>query len=186
MDRKEHILDSAETLVRTRGFDGFSYADIEKDVGIRKASIHHHYSNKAALSLALVQRYSSRFMDTLTSIRLENTKASDQLSSYLDAYFDALSGGSTTCLCVALSAGRDSLSPPVLKELNQFNNDSIDWLEHLFILANKDGSIINVVDPRMEATATLALAEGAQLIARAAKDTTRFKAAVAGLRARAR
>ncbi|MEO9863924.1 TetR/AcrR family transcriptional regulator, partial [Yoonia sp.] len=56
-DTKTALLDSAERAARTRGFDGFSYADLAQDVGIRKASIHHHFPTKAALSAALMERY---------------------------------------------------------------------------------------------------------------------------------
>jgi len=56
-DIKTALLDSAERAARRRGFDGFSYADLAKDMGIRKASIHHHFPTKAALSVALMKRY---------------------------------------------------------------------------------------------------------------------------------
>ena len=36
MDTKTALLDSAETIARQRGFDGFSYADLATAVGIRK------------------------------------------------------------------------------------------------------------------------------------------------------
>ncbi len=185
MDRKEEILDSAEALVRARGFDGFSYADIERDVGIRKASVHHHFASKAELGLALIRRYRARFAETLDGLRTDAQTAAGELSAYLDVYRHAMAGGKTVCLCVALSSDRDSLSDQVLRELNRFHDESIVWLEALFQRARDDGSIANVSDPRSEATASLALVEGAQLIARAAENTARFEAAVAGLRARA-
>ncbi len=112
--------------------------------------------------------------------------AAGQLMDYLDAYRSALSGGDMVCLCVALSAARDSLSEPVLKELNAFHDASIEWLEQVFALAKDDKSVAHVGDPRTEATACLALVEGAMLLARAAHNTMRFEAAVAGVRARVR
>ncbi len=38
MDTRSALLDSAERAARQRGFDAFSYADLARDVGIRKAS----------------------------------------------------------------------------------------------------------------------------------------------------
>ena len=186
MDRKQAILDSAEMLARSRGYDGFSYADIEKEVGIRKASIHHHFPSKSDLALALARRYHARFVETLNGIARKEGTAAGRLLAYLDAYRNVLSGGDAVCLCVAFSAGRDSLSPAALKEVNGFHDDSIAWLEDVFRLGAQDGSIRDGAAPKTEATACLALVEGAQLIARAAQDTARFEAAVAGLRARAR
>ncbi len=186
MDRKADILDSAERLVRRRGYDAFSYADIEKEVGIRKASIHHHYARKADLALAVIERYAGRFDASLDSIAERERSAAAQLMGYLDAYRSALSGGDMLCLCVALSASRDSLSEPVLKELNAFHDASIKWLEQVFARALDDGSLADVGDPRTEATGCLALVEGAMLLARVAQNTMRFEAAVAGVRARVR
>ena len=37
------ILDAAQRMVQTRGYNGFSYADISDEVGLRKASIHHYF-----------------------------------------------------------------------------------------------------------------------------------------------
>jgi AcrR family transcriptional regulator len=56
------VLHSAEALVQTRSFNAFCYADIARAVGIRKASLHHHFAAKAALGVALVARYCSAFL----------------------------------------------------------------------------------------------------------------------------
>lgn len=186
MDRKADILNSAERLARSRGFDGFSYADIEKDVGIRKASIHHHFPSKQDLALSLIQRYRENFADALQQIAAREDRAASRLTNYLDTYRHALSDGQTVCLCVAFSAGRDSLSTEVLAELNDYHADNIHWLKAVFHLGKEDGSISAITHPKDEATACLALVEGAHLIARAAEDTDRFEAALAGLRARTR
>ena len=49
------ILDVAERLVQLRGYNAFSYADVAKAVGIRKASLHYHFATKGDLGLALVE-----------------------------------------------------------------------------------------------------------------------------------
>ena len=49
------ILDVAEYLMQTRGYNGFSYADVAGEIGITKASLHHHFSTKAALGAAVLK-----------------------------------------------------------------------------------------------------------------------------------
>lgn len=184
MDTRIALLDSAERAARQRGFDAFSYADLAKEVGIRKASIHYHFPMKADLAFSLIERYATRFVETLATIETSHALAAAKLRAYAQLYREALAGGEQVCLCVALSAGRESLSEPVLSELNQFHADSVAWLEHVFEAARKDGTVIGVIDPAAEAAATLALMEGAQLIARAAKDITLFDQAVAAFLSR--
>ena len=62
------LLDLAETLIRKRGYDGFSYADIASDAGIRKASIHYHFPTKPDLGLAVLDRYKERLIRRLGDI----------------------------------------------------------------------------------------------------------------------
>ena len=62
------ILAVAERLAQTRGFDGFSYADIAADLAITKASLHYHFATKAELGRALIARYADRFAEGLAEI----------------------------------------------------------------------------------------------------------------------
>jgi TetR/AcrR family transcriptional repressor of nem operon len=51
------ILDVAEQLAQTRGYNGFSYADVAAHLGVTKASLHYHFPPKAELGCALISRY---------------------------------------------------------------------------------------------------------------------------------
>ena len=64
-DTASRILDVAERLVQTRGFNGFSYADIAAELKISKPSLHYHFPSKAALGEALIGRYAARFTEAL-------------------------------------------------------------------------------------------------------------------------
>lgn len=184
MDTRTALLDSAERAARQRGYDGFSYADLARDVGIRKASIHHHFPTKADLALDLIERYATAFADALADIKDTSSNAAEQLRAYHALYRQALADGTQVCLCVAFSTGRDRLSAPVLAELNQFHASSIAWLTDTFAAAKADRSVDAVGDPDAEARATLALMEGAQLLARSAVDIKQFELATAAFRAR--
>jgi len=168
MDTRTELLKCAENVARRRGYDGFSYADLAKEVGIRKASIHYHFPAKADLAVAMIERYASSFSDALAVIDETSDIASDRLEAYVQSYRKALSGGAKLCLCVAFSVSRDSLSKEALQELDDFHSMSHEWLMNTFQLAKKDNSVSNVGDPKDEAAALLAMVEGAQLVARAA------------------
>ena len=42
VDTAVRILDAAEQLVRERGFNGFSYANVAAELGLTSASVHYH------------------------------------------------------------------------------------------------------------------------------------------------
>ena len=178
------LLDAAELCARTRGFDGFSYADLAEAVGIRKASIHHHFPTKTDLAIALVERYCARIYKRQGEISARAVTAGVMLRDYLAMGRAALGDGDRLCLCVALCVGGEGLSEAVLAQLNEYHQRTADWLEGVFKLAKKDGSVRDVEKPRAEAAACLAQLEGALLIARGARDPELFDSAVQSLRAR--
>lgn len=185
-DTKTNLLDSAEQAARTRGFDGFSYADLAADVGITKASIHHHFSNKATLAVALMQRYYSDLETACAEIDQDHTTGAARLEALVSRYRGALDGGQSLCLCVSFSTSTQSLSAETIAEMNRFRSMMIDWLAKTFAQGKNDATIKDVVDPMAEAAAALPLLEGAQLAARVAQNTQRFDAAMHVLSTRLR
>ncbi|MEM9385236.1 MAG: TetR/AcrR family transcriptional regulator [Pseudomonadota bacterium] len=187
MDTKTQLLDAAERAARERGYDGFSYADLAASVGIKKASIHYHFPTKADLAMALVTRYrdaNRAFRDQVDSAALVPT---EKLSRFVAHYRDALGEGDMLCLCVSLALSPDRLSEQVREALNAFHAESIDWLQSVITDATKVGALAHAGDAREEASALLALVEGAQLHGRASgrvgdfdRATTRFIARLRG------
>ena len=62
------ILDAAQQLAQTRGYNAFSYRDLAERVGIRTASIHYHLPTKGDLGVALVARYGAFVADALAAL----------------------------------------------------------------------------------------------------------------------
>ena len=57
---KRTILNLAEALLQDRGFNGFSYANIASELGVKNAAIHYHYPSKEDLGIPVMQRYRER------------------------------------------------------------------------------------------------------------------------------
>src|ERR1039458_1202955 len=99
----DRMLDVAERLVQVRGFNGFSYADIARELGITKASLHYHFPGKAELGEALIHRYAARFGEALTEIDRDIAGPRAKLDAYVAIYSNVLSEG-RMCLCGILAA----------------------------------------------------------------------------------
>lgn len=183
-DTRTALLDSAERAARTRGFDGFSYADLSQDVGIRKASIHHHFPTKASLSVAIMQRYYSDFQTACSNIDKTKRSGGARLAALIDRYRQALDGGKSLCLCVAFSTSRQSLPEDVINQISRFRAMVIAWLQDVFASGKSDGSISGIEDTHAEATAALSLLEGAQLTARVEENPVLFENATGLLQKR--
>src|SRR5471032_1728561 len=96
------ILNVAERLAQTRGFNGFSYADIAEELGVTKASLHYHFASKAELGRALIERYSAAFTTALTGIEATRAGARVRLEQYVQVYADVLRQD-RMCLCGMLA-----------------------------------------------------------------------------------
>ncbi len=95
---------------RRRGYNGFSYADISNAIGIRKASVHHHFPTKAALVAVLVERYVGRAKDGLNSLRNNVADPANQLEAYLD-YWQKCVLDARSLLCLRNVGKRDADAP---------------------------------------------------------------------------
>src|SRR6059058_3299963 len=95
---RTQILDVAERLVQTRGFNDFSYADIAAELSVTTAALHYHFRSKAALGDALIERYSMRFFAELDRITAGTTDARERVEGYVNLYRGVLAAG-RMCLC---------------------------------------------------------------------------------------
>jgi gluconolactonase len=117
-DTASRILDVAERLVQTQGFNGFSYADVSAALGITKASLHYHFATKADLGLRLIGRYHETFLEALQNIAGERG-ARQRLRRYARLYADVLRA-ERMCLCGMLAADYATLSRPMRAAVTAF------------------------------------------------------------------
>src|SRR5258708_19548828 len=108
----QRILDIAERLVQTRGYNGFSYADIAEALHVTKASLHYHYPAKADLGKELIERYERNFLNALAHIDAESADARAKLRSYVAIYAGVLRAD-RMCLSGMLPAEYATLPNPI-------------------------------------------------------------------------
>src|ERR1700733_10309808 len=56
----ERLMDLAESHMRNAGYGGFSFRDLAAEIGIKSASVHHHFPTKATMAAAVARRYADR------------------------------------------------------------------------------------------------------------------------------
>ena len=80
MSTREKILNSAQSLIQTRSFEGFSFQDIANEVGIRKASLYHYFDSKDAIALAVLERGANWVSAKMEKVR--EAEPRDRLEAY--------------------------------------------------------------------------------------------------------
>ncbi|MBT9312760.1 TetR/AcrR family transcriptional regulator [Leptothoe kymatousa] len=167
----QRILDVAQDMVRNRGYSAFSYADISKQVGIRKASIHYHFPSKDELVKELVVQYRQTMGKACDRIAKSRASLDQQLIQFANLYRDGLSNGQI-CLCAMLAADFAVLPESVHAEIKIFFRDTEAWLGELLQQGCDDGIWTCQPSVTQEAKGLIAMLQGAQLLARSADNST--------------
>lgn len=170
------ILDAAERLMQTRGFNGFSYADIAGELGISKATLHHHFATKATLGHALIERYLASFHAALVAIDRSSSQAPQKLELYVGLYRDVLSGR-RLCLCGMLAAEYSTLPQPMQDSVRRFFDTNETWLAAVIGQGRRGGEFQARGTATAVARMLLGALEGAMLVARPYNDVERFSSA---------
>ncbi len=157
---REKILDVAQRLVETRGYDGFSYADVAEAVGIRKASIHHHFATKGDLAVALVDRFRSDCRAALAEIDRREARPDRRLDAYVRLFEATLADGRRMCLCGMLAAGQVTLPAAARGALAHALRDHEAWLTGVLRDGQTSGCFRADAAPKEQARALLRLAGG--------------------------
>lgn len=125
---RDSILKSAEVQMRSKGYAAFSYADLSEDIGIRKASIHHHFPTKESLGEALVTEHIALFTEKLWLIDEMHVDPVERLREF-SLLFLASANDRLLPLCGALAAEMAAL-PESLQILGRnLLKQQLDWIE---------------------------------------------------------
>jgi len=172
-DTSQRILDIAERLVQTRGFNGFSYADIAEAMKVTKASLHYHFPAKADLGKRLIERYEENFLAALAQIDAKSSDAREKLRRYAALYGGVLQDD-RMCLCGMLAAEFGTLPESMRESMRHYFDANEKWLAEVLKQGKKEktlkfpGSAVEV------AQAMIGSLEGAMMIARSYRDSKRF------------
>jgi TetR/AcrR family transcriptional repressor of nem operon len=175
----ERIVSEARSLIMTRGYNGFSYADIAEAVGIRKASIHHHFPAKSDLAKAVIEETRAVIHAQTEMLATAVPDAGDQLRGYA-GYWERCIADNSAPFCVAgmLAAELPSLPEELVASVRAYFADLTAWLTRLLELGVRQGSVSIAKSPEEEADAFMSAVYGAMLSARAFGDPGRFGSVV--------
>jgi TetR/AcrR family transcriptional repressor of nem operon len=172
----QRILDIASRLVQTRGFNGFSYADIAAELAVTKASLHYHFPSKAELGRHLIDRYAGAFATALEGIGAGDADEFDKLQRYTQLYATVLREH-RMCLCGMLAAESATLPEPMREALKHFFEFNERWLASVLERGRRKGRLRFAGSPIDAARMLVGALEGAMMLAHSLADATRFKAA---------
>ena len=176
-DTRRELLDLAETLVRTRGYNGFSYRDLAEQIGIKTASIHYHFPTKGDLGEALIENEREVFARNLAQLDAAEKDPRRRLERFIQLFQASTIGcDNRMCLGAMLAVEQETLPDAVRQAVRQLFAANEEWLAKLLEEGRKARQFRFKGSADVAARSLFSSLEGALLIARAFHDTGRFEA----------
>lgn len=160
---KESLISSATSLIRKKGYSSFSYADLEKIVGIKKASIYHHFKSKEDLGVILIKTCIENTKKKQKELDENYKNINERLKSYSDLLTNRLLEDGLP-MCTSLAA-EISILPPSLNNLaREYFNIHLRWIESAIKEGISTGELNNSFDTMECAVNFLSVIQGISII----------------------
>lgn len=175
--KADDILQCARTLIIRGGYNSFSYADISHVVGIRNASIHHHFPSKSNLVQKLVAQYRLEAEAGIAELERNISDPLEQLRAYIGYWQGCIADATHPfCVCALLASEIPILPETVVTEIRAHFRDLSDWLTAVLQRGVAQGLFVLTGTARSNAEIFMATVHGAMLSARAHGDPATFGA----------
>lgn len=170
MSTNEAILAAARRSAQAHGYGGLNIRNLAAEVGIKAASIYHHFPGKAELAAAVAKRYWEDTAADLERMSAETPEPREALRRYPQIFRRSLESENRLCLGSFMSAEYDDLPEPVRKEVQAFADVNVAWLGERLAAAG----VVAPGEGEQRARAIFAAVAGAQLMARSRSDIALF------------
>jgi len=167
----ERILAAAERRMREGGFHGFSFREIAADVGIKSASVHHHFPTKEDLGAAVVRNYTERFLAILGDPEDVARSPAKLQAHFISSFQKSFGKERRMCLCGHLASDASSMPDAVNAAVRRFFEACLDWISTVLRRASPEAGAEVV---RTRAERIVGILEGAMLLSHGLGDTRIF------------
>lgn len=181
MTRKEEILVLTDQLVKSVGYESFSYADLSEQLGITKASIHHHFPRKEDLGTALCASYAENLSKTIAGLEQGDGGAWGRIEKYLMAGAALVEDHGKNCPIASLQSQVNTLPDSMKARLRELNELELGFFTRMLEAGRTSGELTFKGDAQSQAAVILCAYKGALAYARV-QGCQFFKDAVAQLK----
>jgi AcrR family transcriptional regulator len=168
LDTRGEILERAGRLFLSRGYNGFSYRDIAKPIGIRNAAVHYHFPTKEDLGVALVDGYRDVLRDSTADFMQRGGNPINQLEGYMQLVADSFRDQQSICPMGILAVDFFTLPERIRRHAQFLVEEILDWMTRVLETGRNEGTYDFSGPPRAKAVSIKATLQGAAQLARIA------------------
>lgn len=147
-DTKDEIIHLAAILVKSVGYNSFSYADISKQLNIKNAAIHYYFPSKSDLGVEIIRLNLQRFKQKVESWRELDYK--QQYIQYITMHNDFVDR-QWMCVVGSMAPLFDTLPINMQQELQKLTNVILSFLTDLLTEGKNAGVFVFEESPLQKA-----------------------------------
>ncbi|HET9571327.1 MAG TPA: TetR/AcrR family transcriptional regulator [Bacteroidales bacterium] len=148
---REKIIELGEDLIRTKGYNAFSYQDISTELGIKNAAIHYYFPTKENLGTSILKTNIQRFEEMVENMHSRDFDEWKQLDSFIKIYIKS-HREQKVCIVGSLSPDLLTLNESTKVELLKMIELIQSWLTNLLISGREKKLFAFREDPQQKAT----------------------------------
>lgn len=163
---RQQIVEYSADMLRANGFEGFSYLDISRHLGITKASVHHHFPKKVDLGLALCDWTQDWFEQGLSHFDARATSNWNKLERYVRAAMKHSLNEHKLCPISAFYSDLNKLPDSIKERVKALDDYELDWVTAVMQDGIDNDEFAPNQDPRALASLFIFSCKGALYYAR--------------------
>ena len=153
LSTRQQIVEYSADMLRANGFEGFSYLDISRHLGITKASVHHHFPKKVDLGLALCDWTQVWLEQGLSHFDAKATSNWNKLERYVRAAMKHSLNEQKLCPISAFYSDLNKLPESIKERVKALDDYELNWVTQVM----QDGIENNEFSPNQDAQALASL-----------------------------
>ncbi len=166
INTRQQIVEYSADMLRANGFEGFSYLDISRHLGITKASVHHHFPKKVDLGLALCDWTQDWFEQGLSHFDARATSNWNKLERYVRAAMKHSLNEHKLCPISAFYSDLNKLPDSIKERVKALDDYELDWVTAVMQDGIDNDEFAPNQDPRALASLFIFSCKGALYYAR--------------------
>lgn len=166
LSTRTQIIEFSADRLRINGFEGFSYLDISRHLGITKASVHHHFPKKLDLGLALCDWTQEWFEQGFSHFDSKANSHWNKLERYARAAMRHSLNEQKICPISAFYSDLNKLPEPIKDRLKNLDDYELDWVTNVIKDGIENNEFMAQENPRALASLFIFSCKGALYYAR--------------------
>ncbi|NQY21212.1 MAG: TetR/AcrR family transcriptional regulator [Campylobacteraceae bacterium] len=177
---RDKIILVSEDLIQKIGVSAMSYQNISDEIGIKKASIHHHFTKKDILIKELVNKCTDVYVEKYKNIIKSDINSVQKLEKIADLFSKTLKEGKV-CIFGILSADINIIDNETKIALEDSLAKTINLFSEIFTEGKNDKSLNFNESSDVCAYTFFSTLQGLQIVSRVSMNTEAFDNSIKAL-----